>query len=272
MAEHEGCGHVFVSYVREDAHRVDDLQARLENAGIPVWRDIKDLWPGEVWKRRLRDEIGKNSLAFIPCFSRNLSERARSTMYEELIWASEEYRMRDPDVPWIFPVLFEECNVPTVDLGRGMTLHDLQWVQLAENREQELERLITALKGLFAESSVKRQTPEMVAANKASPQRARNGRPHNRHRILLGIFATIAAIILSATLYTISDTLGGSARPPDGSGRQSSSASQSNPRKLASQALSLSVNVPPSEVQNLGYPLSGHHSTDKQAKPRVGST
>jgi hypothetical protein len=154
MAQREDCGHVFISYVREDAHHVDRLQARLESAGIPVWRDIKDLWPGEVWKRRPRDAIRRNSLAFMPCFSRSLSRRTQSTMFEELIWASEEYRKRNPEVPWIFPVLFEDCNVPTVDLGGGLTLHDLQWVRLAEDQERQLERLITTLKELFSEPSL----------------------------------------------------------------------------------------------------------------------
>jgi maltooligosyltrehalose trehalohydrolase len=153
MAEREGHGHAFISYVREDAVYVDQLQAALEDAGIPVWRDVKDLWPGEVWKRRVRDEIAKNSLAFIPCFSRSLPKRARSTMYEELTWAAEEYRKRNPDVPWIFPVLFEECDVPTVELGSGLTLHDLQWVQLGQNKDGPLERLISALRALFSADS-----------------------------------------------------------------------------------------------------------------------
>ena len=236
MAEREDCGHVFISYLREDADRVNYLQDRLQRAGIPVWRDIKDLWPGEMWKRRLRDEIGKNSLAFMPCFSRNLSNRARSIMYEELIWASEEYRMRDPDVPWIFPVLFEKCTLPTVDLGNGMTLNDLQWVQLFENQERELERLIAALKGLFTESSTTRQPPQSTAMHnegfrgtRDSPPHTSDDRPHNRRnrrRILVEAAAGLVAAALSVVLYITSNTSGGAARIPEGSGRQSSSASQ----------------------------------------------
>jgi TIR domain len=129
---------------------VSQLQEALESAGIPVWRDVKDLWPGEVWKRRLHDELAKNSLAFIPCFSRSLSRRSRSTMFEELTWAAEEYRKRNPDVPWIFPVLFEECDIPSIDLGSGLTLHGLQWVQLGEESDRQLERLISALRKLFS--------------------------------------------------------------------------------------------------------------------------
>jgi hypothetical protein len=40
-------GHVFISYVREDSRRVDRLQQVLQSAGIRVWRDTANLWPGE---------------------------------------------------------------------------------------------------------------------------------------------------------------------------------------------------------------------------------
>lgn len=40
-------GHAFILYVREDSHDVDSLQRTLEAAGVRVWRDTADLWPGE---------------------------------------------------------------------------------------------------------------------------------------------------------------------------------------------------------------------------------
>jgi hypothetical protein len=62
-------GRAFVSYVREDARRVDQLQQALETAGIPVWRDTADLWPGEDWQAKIRQAITANALVFIACFS-----------------------------------------------------------------------------------------------------------------------------------------------------------------------------------------------------------
>ncbi len=46
----QAAGHVFISYVREDSDHVDRLQRALQAAGIPVWRDTADLWPGEDWR------------------------------------------------------------------------------------------------------------------------------------------------------------------------------------------------------------------------------
>lgn len=41
-------------------------------------------------------------------------------MYEELVWAADEARLRNPSTPWIFPVLLDKVEPPPVDLGGGM--------------------------------------------------------------------------------------------------------------------------------------------------------
>src|SRR5580700_10763034 len=62
-------GHAFISYVREDSDRVDELQRNLEATGISVWRDTADLWPGEDWRLKIRRAITDNALVFLACFS-----------------------------------------------------------------------------------------------------------------------------------------------------------------------------------------------------------
>jgi isopentenyl diphosphate isomerase/L-lactate dehydrogenase-like FMN-dependent dehydrogenase len=99
-------GHAFISYVREDAELVDQLQRKLEEAGIRVWRDTADLWPGEDWRARIRREITGNALAFIVCFSRRGIAREKSWQNEELVLAIEQLRLRNPDKPWLIPVRF----------------------------------------------------------------------------------------------------------------------------------------------------------------------
>jgi TIR domain len=147
-------GHVFLSYVREDSALVDELETELLAAGIPVWRDINDLWPGDLWRRRLREAIEADALAYVPCFSSRLARRKRSTMYAELAWAVDEIRSRSPHSPWIIPVLFDDCTLPEYDLGGGLTLADLQWVDLrGERRAGQLERLITVLRRMLGHSS-----------------------------------------------------------------------------------------------------------------------
>jgi len=87
-------GHVFISYVRENAAAVKQLQLALESAGVRVWRDTADLWPGDVWREEIRNAIVSNSLVFIACFSRESIAREVSYQNEELVVAIEQLRLR----------------------------------------------------------------------------------------------------------------------------------------------------------------------------------
>src|ERR1700761_3580052 len=71
-------GQAFISYVREDAGEVDDLQRRLDAAGIPVWRAVTSLWPGEDWRAKVRRAISEDALVFIACFSSPSAARRKS--------------------------------------------------------------------------------------------------------------------------------------------------------------------------------------------------
>lgn len=51
-------GHVFISYVRENAGEVDSLQTALEKAGVRVWRDTDQLCSYSSLKERCRVKQG----------------------------------------------------------------------------------------------------------------------------------------------------------------------------------------------------------------------
>lgn len=123
-------GHAFISYVREDSHRVDELQQMLEASGVPVWRDTADVSPGEDWRVRIRQVITNNALVFIACFSRASLARQKSYQNEELTLAIEQLRLRMPDEPWFIPVRFDECDIPDRDIGAGRTLRSIQCADL----------------------------------------------------------------------------------------------------------------------------------------------
>jgi hypothetical protein len=87
----EAGGHVFISYVREDSAEVERLAGRLAKAGIQVWRDTQDLWPGQDWRRQIRQAIERGSLAFIACFSDHSASRRASYQNEELFLQLNSY-------------------------------------------------------------------------------------------------------------------------------------------------------------------------------------
>ena len=139
-------GHAFLSYVREDSDAVDRLQHVLEAAGIPVWRDKANLWPGEDWRTRIRRAITDDSLAFIVCFSQSTAGRVKSYQNEELLLAIEQLRLRQPDVPWLFPVRLDDCAIPDLEIGPGRTLASIQQADLFGDRYDEgIARLVRAV-------------------------------------------------------------------------------------------------------------------------------
>lgn len=163
-------GHAFISYVREDSHEVDQLQRTLEAAGVSVWRDRADLWPGEDWRGKIRRAITENALVFIACFSSRSAARVKSYQNEELVLAIDELRQRRPDVPWLIPIRFNDCAIPEYDIGGGRTLASIQRVDFfGDRRDVEVARLVTAiLRLLEAERTKQRAEEEIERIRKAA--------------------------------------------------------------------------------------------------------
>ena len=146
----EPMGHAFISYVQEDAGHVDQLQQNLQDAGIPVWRDTADLWPGQDWRAQIRDAITGNALVFLACFSQASLARARSHQNDEILLAIEQLRLRRPYHPWLIPVRFSDCQIPDQDIGGGRTLTSLQPADLFGDRcHQNTQRLSQAIQRIL---------------------------------------------------------------------------------------------------------------------------
>ena len=131
---------VFISYVRENMEIVDRLYQELKAYGIQVWLDRNDIAPGSRWKREIRRAIQQGAF-FIACFSKEYDERDQTYMNEELTIAIEELRQRPIDQAWFIPVKLNECEIPDRDIGGGETLRDLQYVNLYENWDVNIQRI-----------------------------------------------------------------------------------------------------------------------------------
>jgi hypothetical protein len=146
-------GHVFISYVREDSQSVDWLQWTLKQAGLRVWRDTADLWPGEDWRGKIRHAISENALVFLACFSTQGLARQRSYQNEELLLAIEQLRRRRPDDPWLIPVRFDDCKIPDFDLGGGRSLASIQHSDLFGDKATGAARLVVAIQRILARNT-----------------------------------------------------------------------------------------------------------------------
>lgn len=138
--------HAFLSYVHEDKAAVDELEAALRAADLEVWRDSKDLWPGQDWRANIRAAIQDGALAMVACISSVSTSKEKTYQNEELALAVDEYRQRQPGSQWLFVVRLDDCPLPVFDLGGGRTLASLNYVDLfGEDKQVNLIRLLTVL-------------------------------------------------------------------------------------------------------------------------------
>ena len=142
---------VFLSYTRADAPRVERLETDLHGHGIPTWRDIRDVHPGDRWRTELRRAI-RDGGAFVLCCSAQLQRRNLSTVYEELNLAAQESGYRRPDRPYLIPVRLDECAVPSVGLpGGGLLDDEVHHVDLFEHWESGVRCLAVTLRAVLGD-------------------------------------------------------------------------------------------------------------------------
>jgi hypothetical protein len=85
-------------------------------------------------------------MVFLACFSDESRAKGRSYMNEELTLAVEEFRLRPPGRTWLIPVRFDAGEVPEWDLGAGLTLGDLNYVDLfGDEYTENAVQLATAI-------------------------------------------------------------------------------------------------------------------------------
>lgn len=137
-------GHVFISYVRESRDEVLRFCKELESHGIKVWIDINELKPGARWKPAIRKAIEEADF-FIACFTKEYHERTASHMNEEIVLAIDRLRKMHPDLVWFVPVLLSG-GIPSIRIGGGQTLRDLQYADLQNERERDVYRILQWMK------------------------------------------------------------------------------------------------------------------------------
>jgi hypothetical protein len=163
-------GQVFISYVRENSDRVDWLCRVLEAAGISVWLDTAQLWPGQDWRAVIRRAIREDSLAFLACFSSQSVSQSRTYQNEEIVLAINEMRLRPPDQSWLIPVRFDDCQIPDRSIGGDQMLSDLHQSDLfGDNCQRNADRLVEAIRRILSRDSTTHSPRPTGAAPPAGP-------------------------------------------------------------------------------------------------------
>jgi nucleoside phosphorylase len=152
-------GRVFLSYARENSGEVDRLAELLKGAGLDVWRDSADLWPGQDWRREIRKAITSQAFVFIACFSSRSVAKKTDFQNEELTLAIEEIRKRQEGEPWLIPVRFDECQIPDRTIDSNRTLRSLTSIDLfGPQADASARRLIETIRRMLAQNSPEAET------------------------------------------------------------------------------------------------------------------
>jgi hypothetical protein len=154
---------VFLSYVREDEEKVEELYEKLSNAAYKPWMDTKDILPGEQWRNLIPQAIRQSDF-FLVCLSANSIDK-RGWIQKEISQALDVLQEKlDHDI-YLIPVRLEDCEVPE-------RLREFQWVDLFE--KDGWPRLLAAI-----EEGVKRRESTSSAPYSARAIRVRRKKPIN---------------------------------------------------------------------------------------------
>lgn len=139
--------HVFISFVEENAKLAEWIVNQLRSNGLDPWfsKDPGRIIPGDQWKQTLRQAIQDGGF-YVPLFTKEWSERNRTVANEELTVAIEEARLRGLHRRWFVPVKIDATRLPDPNLGGGLSLSALHYVDFPQlGWERGLRSLMQAL-------------------------------------------------------------------------------------------------------------------------------
>src|SRR3984885_1271224 len=145
----------FLSYASQDAGAAQALSKALRAAGIEVWFDQSELRGGDVWDRKIRQQI-RDCAVFIPIISAHTQQRAEG--YFRLEWRLAEQRshLMGRNRAFIVPVVLDAVAEKDADVPDSFLA--VQWTRVPDE---------TSL-AAFAERVVQLQAGNTIPSPRAS--------------------------------------------------------------------------------------------------------
>jgi adenylate cyclase len=120
-------GAVFLSYASEDTAAAERIAATLRSAGVEVWFDKTELRGGDVWDRKIRQQIHDCAL-FIPIISAHSQARLEGYFRREWKLATDRTHDMAEEKSFLVPVVIDGTS------ERGASVpakfHEVQWTRL----------------------------------------------------------------------------------------------------------------------------------------------
>jgi len=134
---------VFLSYASQDAAAALRICAALRGAGIEVWFDQSELRGGDVWDRKIRQQIRQCALV-VPIVSAHTQSRLEGYFRREWRMAVDRTQDMADGVPFLVPVVIDETPEGSAHVPEAF--RSVQWTRLpAGETPVEFVRRIAAL-------------------------------------------------------------------------------------------------------------------------------
>jgi len=139
-------GHVFISYIHENRDQVWKVCDEITQRGHDIWIDENELQPGADWSSTIRKAVQEADF-FLAFFSKEFYTRDRSHMHEEITLAIEQLRLMHREHIWFIPIRLSG-KIPDRSIDSTRTLRDIQYADLENEPERDLERVFQWLQRL----------------------------------------------------------------------------------------------------------------------------
>jgi hypothetical protein len=101
-----GAPRVFLCYTGEDSSQVQDLERRLVDRGIAIWRDKQSLRGGDNWRQLIPEVIDNHVNYFIVCATKALQQRDESYCFWEIKQALQRQERQAKGLRFMIQGLF----------------------------------------------------------------------------------------------------------------------------------------------------------------------
>jgi TIR domain len=115
---------VFISYAREDKHRIIRLGRALRSSGLRTWIDVENIVPGERWEAAVEKALRQADFILVCISTHSVSKRGFAQREIKRALHAEEEMLAD-DI-FLVPVLLDSSEIP-------FALQPFQWVDATSN-------------------------------------------------------------------------------------------------------------------------------------------
>ena len=196
-------GAVFLSYASQDAQPARRLGDALRAAGIEVWFDQSELRGGDVWDRKIRQQI-RDCTLFVPVVSQNTQERLEGYFRLEWRLAVDRSHLMATERPFLVPVVVDgtcdqEAIVPDA-------FREVQWTRVPAGDTPSA--FVEHVRRLLSPDQSRATTTIRAPAGAASGTAAAIGRSVRASwRSRSALRAMIAVAVLVALTYFVIDKI-----------------------------------------------------------------